>query len=69
MAGELFLLGEPTAQELLLGPIIDGLRQMLDSLLVAPGVIDYQPALPLAKVDVGVIQIHGIGDTRALIAV
>ena len=58
--------GEPAPEELLLGPVVYGLRQMLDAVLIAPGVVDNQAALVLAEIQVRVVDVAGCGDPLTL---
>ena len=60
------LFRKPAVQELFEGAVVNGFGQVLDALLVAPGIIDHEPALPFTEVDVRVVQVYRIGDSRAL---
>src|SRR5438477_4292324 len=57
---------EPGSKELDEVAVIDGFGEVFDALLVAPRVVDEQAALPFAEIDVGVIQVDGVGDAGAL---
>lgn len=48
------MVGKPAPKKLFLGAFVDGLGQVLDTLLVAPGIVDDQPSLELAEVQVRV---------------
>ena len=52
-------LGEPAAEELLLGSFVHGLGQMFDALLIAPRVVDDQAALVFTEVNVRVVDVSG----------
>ena len=57
---------KPAAQELLLGPVVSRLGEVLDALLIAPGIVDDEVVSPFAEINVGVVQVDGVSDARPL---
>jgi len=58
---------EPAPEELLGRSLVDGLREEFLAPLIAPGVVDDQPALVFAEIDVGVVDVLGLGDALPLL--
>ena len=58
---------KPAAQELRLRAVVDGLGEMLGAQLVAPRVVDDEPARVLTEIDVGVVAVVRGGDAVAKI--
>ena len=66
MLRKLSLRGKPAIQKLGEASIVNRFGKMFDALLIAPRVIDNEASLPLAEVNVGVVQVDGVRNACAL---
>ena len=58
---------EPAFEELFECPLVDGCGQEFRALLIAPGIVDDEPSVVLAEIDVGIVDVAGLGDALALL--